>query len=101
MADRTSIPKEARVYGLRWVAVIKNPNEEMIEKSRLVARKCCDHVVEFMAEKSPTVSSVGKVVLAALPGTLSGHSVYIGNIFQAYLESESTLERKVYQRTPS
>ncbi|CDF37987.1 unnamed protein product [Chondrus crispus] len=70
------------------------------EKSRLVAQNYKDKGASSIATKSPTISRMGQRVAMATAAIFREHQSYIRDISQAYLQSESPLERQIFLRPP-
>lgn len=97
----SSVPKGTRIYGSRWVDTLKTLEDGSIaEKSRLVAQNYKDKGASSIATKSPTISRMGQRVAMATAAIFREHQSYIRDISQAYLQSESPLERKIFLRPP-
>ncbi len=100
VVDLPKIPKGARIYGSRFVDSVKKFNGKTFEKSRLVAQNYRDKGATFIATKSPTVSRLGLRISMALSAIFMNMPMYSRDISQAYIQSESKLERDVYVRAP-
>lgn len=96
----SSVPRGTRIYGSRWVDTIKSTNGKLVEKSRLVAQNYRDKGASFIATRSPTISRMGHRVTVATATLCPDHKSYIRDISQAYLQSESDLERKIFLKAP-
>ena len=95
------VPKGARIYGSRWVDTLKSMDDgSHVAKSRLVAQNYRDKGASSIATKSPTISRMGQRVAMATSAFFPEHISYVRDISQAYLQSESNLERKIFLRPP-
>lgn len=56
VVDESTVPHGTRIYGSRWVDVLKSSDGKSIEKSRLVAQNFRDKGAADIPTKSPTVS---------------------------------------------
>jgi len=100
VVDLSEVPSSTRIYGSRWVDTLKKVHGRIIEKSRLVAQNYCDKGATAISTKSPTVSRLGQRLALATAVMFPNHTSYVRDISQAYIQSESKLERLVYLRPP-
>lgn len=70
------------------------------KKSRLVAQNFRDKGATCIPTKSPTVSRMGQRIAVATAALSSSHMSYVRDISQAYIQSETMLQRLVYLRPP-
>lgn len=101
VVHKSVVPKEMRVYGTRWVDELKTVDGVEIHKSRLIAQNYKDKQATVLATKSPTISRVGQRLAIALAPMFPQHQSYVRDISQAYVQSESSLDRKVFLRPPA
>jgi len=101
VVSKWTVPDNCRVYGSRWVDCIKRSTDgKEHEKSRLVAQNFRDKGATGISTKSPTVSRMGQRIAIATAAMFPERTSYVRDISQAYLQSESELERLVYLRPP-
>lgn len=94
------VPKGKRIYGTRWVDVLKTTNGKSFEKSRLVAQNYRDRDATTIPTRSPTISRFGQRIAVATAAMFPHHTAFIRDISQAYIQSKEHLKRKVYLRPP-
>ena len=100
VVKRSTVPKGMRIYGTRFVDVVKTVNGKTIEKSRLVAQNYRDKAATEISTKSPTISRMGIRMVLATGSLFEEHRPYTRDISQAYVQSKYKLERLVYLRAP-
>ena len=100
VVSRQVVPKGTRVYGTRWVDCIKVVNGKETEKSRLVAQNFKDKGAISICTKSPTVSRMGQRIAVATAALATSHTSYVRDISQAYVQSDTKLDRLVHLRPP-
>ena len=100
IVQMNAIPKRTQIYGSRWVDTIKYIDGKRKEKSRLVSQNFRDRGASTIATKSPTVSRLGQRIAVATAAIIPEHTSYIRDISQAYVQSESSLERSIYLYPP-
>lgn len=100
IVKRASIPSGSRVYGTRFIDAVKKDKGKTKLKSRLVAQNYRDKASKSIPTKAPTISRLGlRIALHAAamhPDDLS----FTRDVTQAYTQSKSQLERKVYLEPP-
>lgn len=101
VVDLSSVPRGTRIYGSHWVDVLKDDNGKFVEKSRLVAQNFRDRGALSLPTKSPTISRAAQRLTIALASSLPAMKSFIRDISQAYVQSETRLERPVYVRALS
>lgn len=102
IADRSSVPAGSRIYGCRFVDSKKtNDDGTTYCKSRLVAQNFRDKDALSIMTKSPTVSRLGQRISVATAAMFPTHAAYTRDISQAYIQSETTLNRSVYVNAPA
>ena len=98
---RSTVPLGARIYGTKWVDTIKTqPNLPNRMKSRLVAQNYRDRNAANILTKSPTISRLGQRIALVTAALFPTHQAYVRDISQAYIQSNTTLERNVYLKPP-
>ena len=99
IVDRDQIPQHTRIYGTRWVDVVKKgPDGREIQKSRLVAQNYRDFNAKHIPTKAPTVSRMGQRLALTVAAMQSNGIAFVRDVTQAYVQSKSELERDVYLR---
>jgi len=71
-----------------------------VKKSSLVTQNFRDKGATEIATKSPTVSRMGQRIAIATAAMFPHHKSYVRDILQAYIQSESNLERMIYIKPP-
>jgi len=100
MAD---IPKGTRIFNSRFVDEIKNKGtDKAFEKSRLVVQAYNDYGKDLVLTQSPTIQRVSQRIILALAVILQEKAVslYLRDITQAYVQSNTHLNRDFYVRPP-
>ena len=100
-SGRSSIPNDTIMYGLRWVDTLNAVGKDVKSKSRLLARNFRDEGPISSATKSPIVSCPGQKITLTIAALMPGDTLQTLYITQAYLQSDSCLERNVYMRAPA
>ncbi|KAF4471164.1 Ribonuclease H [Fusarium albosuccineum] len=92
----------AQFFGSRIVREVKGKTTVPYEKSRLVVRGFQDHAKTAILTQAPTIQRASQHTLLALGPTLRrfGHEVMLRDISQAYTQSETQLNRRIYLRLP-
>ena len=100
IVHRDSVPNGERIYGTKWVDVIKQVDGKSVPKSRLVAQNYCDEGALEISTRSPTISRTGQRLVLATAAQNADHVLYSRDIIQAYLQSQSELERSIFLKPP-
>ena len=76
--------------------------EKAFEKSRLVVQAYNDKGKDLILTQSPTIQRVSQRILLALTPTMlaKGMSLYLRDISQAYVQSNTYLSRDIFIRPP-
>jgi Reverse transcriptase (RNA-dependent DNA polymerase) len=102
--DHDQVPPGVRIYNSRFVDTIKNEGaENAYEKSRLVIQAYADDEKHQVLTESPTIQRASFRLLLALAASLRPHgmNLYVRDITQAYVQSETKLVREFYAKPPS
>lgn len=59
IVKRDIVPNGTRVYGTRWVDIVKNVNGEPMKKSELIYQNFKDKGASHIAKRSPTITRMG------------------------------------------
>jgi len=90
-----------KLFNSRLVREIKNKTTQPYEKSRLVVQGYNDEGKETVLTQAPTIQRASQRLLLALAPALDNKTtVYLRDITQAYLQSTTTLNRKIVARLP-
>jgi len=93
----TDIPQGVRIFNSRFVDEIKNAGtDKAFEKSRLVVQAYNDHEKELVLTQSPTIQRVSQRLVLALSAILPDASLYLRDISQAYVQSNTRLNRDFF-----
>lgn len=85
-----------RIFGCRFVDTIKNEgSKEAFEKSRLVVQGFNDRNHGLLTH-APTVQRSSQRLLFSLSSILPSWSIYLRDISQAYTQSSTELNRKIF-----
>lgn len=90
-----SVPANTRVFGSRFVDELKRVDLGTLFKSRLVAQNYGDEGAAGIAPKAPTVQSFSQRLMFLLAASVMGTKPFLRDISQAYLQSDTSLEREV------
>lgn len=96
----TTLKKDQRIFGSRFVDDLKRVGESLKRKSRLVAQNYSDDEATCIPTKAPTVQRFTQRLAMALASSLPGTTTYTRDVTQAYIQSKTNLEREVYIRAP-
>ncbi|KAI0993306.1 hypothetical protein K3495_g14878, partial [Podosphaera aphanis] len=100
IVDKNCIPKNARLFGSRFVDTVKNQGtEKAFEKSRLV-QAYNDNVKKTLLTQSPTIQRSSQRLALSFFVTLPDVNIYLRDISQAYTQSKSSLARDFFIRAP-
>ena len=95
------MPKNTRIYKTGWVDSMKvDENGNSFKKSRLVARNYRDAAVGCVPTNSPTFTRWGQRLAISIAACCPNRNPYLRDISQAYTQSESPLDRRVYLQAP-
>ncbi len=93
----TDILQGVRIFNLRFVDEIKNAGtDKAFEKSRLVVQAYNDYEKELVLTQSPTIQRVSQRLVLALSVILPDASLYLQDISQAYVQSNTRLNRDFF-----
>ncbi|KAI0995299.1 hypothetical protein K3495_g12883 [Podosphaera aphanis] len=94
--NSTEIPPGTRIFRSRFVDEIKNPGtEKAIEKSRMVVQAYNDRGKDCVLTQSPIIQRVNQRIILALASMLP-FDLYLRDITQAYVQSNTELNRNFY-----
>ena len=100
----SDVPQGVRIFNSRFVDEIKHPGtNKAFEKSRLVVQAYNDQGKDLVLTQSPTIQRVSqRIILALTPGLQQAKSValYLRDISQAYVQSDTFLSRDIFIRPP-
>src|SRR5271154_6254120 len=101
----TDVPQGVRLFNSRFVDEIKNPGtNKAFEKSRLVVQAYNDQGKNLILTQSPTIQRVSQRIILALTPTLQQRqptiAIYLRDISQAYVQSNTHLNREIFIRPP-
>ena len=98
------VPQGVRIFNSRFVDEIKHPStDKAFEKSRLVVQAYNDQGKGLVLTQSPTIQWVSqRIILALTPGLQQTGPValYLRDISQAYVQSNTYLSRDIFIRPP-
>jgi hypothetical protein len=100
----SDVPQGVRIFNSRFVDEIKHPGtDKAFEKSRLVVQAYNDQGKDLVLTQSPTIQRVSqRIILALTPALQQAKSValYLRDISQAYVQSDTFLSRDIFIRPP-
>jgi hypothetical protein len=95
--DKKDVPKGTRIYKARYVDEVKNKGTaKAFKKSRLVVQAYNDQEKKTILTQSPTIQRVSQRIILALTailGSIDKVVLYIRDIQQAYVQSQTRLAR--------
>ena len=99
------VPQGVRIFNSRFVDEIKHPGtDKAFEKSRLVVQAYNDQGKDLVLTQSPTIQRVSqRIILAITPAIQQvkpAMSLYLRDISQAYVQSNTHLSRDIFIRPP-
>ncbi|KAI1000167.1 hypothetical protein K3495_g8030 [Podosphaera aphanis] len=101
IVDKNCIPKNARLFGSRFVDTVKNQGtEKAFEKSRLVVQAYNDNLKKILLTQSPTIQRSSQRLALSWFGALPDVNIYLRDISKAYTQSKSILARDYFIRAP-
>lgn len=101
VVHKKDIPPSARIFGSRFVDVIKNEGtEKAYEKSRLVVQAYNDNDNKKILTQSPTIQRSSQQLILCLSQILQDVNIYLRDISQAYTQSTSSLARSFFIKAP-
>jgi hypothetical protein len=104
VVNTSDIPQGVRIFNSRFVDEIKNAGtDKAFEKSRLVVQAYYDHGKDLVLTQSPTIQRVSQRLILALSAVLQEEksaSLYLRDISQAYVQSNTRLNRDFFVRPP-
>lgn len=100
VVKRSSVPHCIRIFGTRFFDAYKTIEGNEIKKSRLVAQNYSDLEASSVSTKAPTVSRLRLPLTISFAACLQSFRSYFRDISQAYVQSESFLERKCFLHPP-
>ena len=98
-----NVPTGTRIFNSRYVDEIKNSGtDKAFEKSRLVVQAYSDLTKDLVLTQSPTIQRVSQRLITCLAVTFQDSTkLYLHDVTQAYVQSNSNLNRDFYIRHPS
>lgn len=95
------MPPGTRLFNSRFVDEIKNPGtDKAFEKSRLVVQAYNDKGKQLVLTQSPTIQRVSQRLILCIAAIKPESKLYLRDISQAYVQSNTTLNREFYVRPP-
>ena len=98
--SRNEVPDGVRIFGSRFIDELKRSGSGTRKKSRLVAQNYQDVDAGKISTKAPTVNRFSQRLLLALAPSIPKTRVFSRDITQAYVQSNTKLERQVYIKAP-
>ena len=89
-----------RVFGCRFIDELKKVGDRIRKKSRLVAHNYADEDTTSIATKAPTVQRFSQRVALCIGASLPRLKGFARDVTQAYIQSNTKLERVVYIKAP-
>lgn len=98
--DKSEVPEGARIFGSRFIDELKQADTGIRKKSRLVAQNYSDDEAAHLATKAPTIQRSTQRMIMSIAVSMKGMRAFTRDVTQAYVQSKSELERKVYVKAP-
>jgi hypothetical protein len=96
-----AVPRHVRIFNSRFVDEIKHPGTaDAYEKSRLVIQAYNDQDKTLVLTQSPTIQRMSQRIILALTASIPHCHLYLRDITQAYVQSNTPLNRKFFIRPP-
>jgi len=92
-----------RIFNSRFVDEIKNEGtDKAFEKSRLVVQAFNDTDKDLVLTQAPTIQRVSQIIILSITAILrdKGLGLYLRDISQAYVQSNTQLNRDFFVRPP-
>ena len=91
---------DARIFNFRFVNEMKNAGTKKIyEKSRLMMQTYNDQIKGLVLTQSPTIQRVSQRLIICLANIISNSKLYLRNVTQTYVQSNTALNRDFYIRS--
>ena len=97
------VPRGVRIFNSRFVDEIKNEGtDKAFEKSRLVVQAFNDTDKDLVLTQAPTIQRVSQRIILSIAAALrdKGLNLYLRDISQAYVQSNTQLNRDFFVRPP-
>ncbi|EED15482.1 conserved hypothetical protein [Talaromyces stipitatus ATCC 10500] len=95
------VPKGERIFNSRFVDEMKNSGtDKAFEKSRLVVQAYNDEGKDFILTESPTIQRCSQRLILCLTACMVTHSLWLRDVVQAYIQSQTYLNRDIFVRPP-
>ncbi|EED13533.1 conserved hypothetical protein [Talaromyces stipitatus ATCC 10500] len=95
------VPKGERIFNSRFVDEMKNSGtDKAFEKSRLVVQAYNDEGKDFILTESPTIQRCSQRLILCLTACMVTHSLWLRDVVQAYIHSQTYLNRDIFVRPP-
>lgn len=98
--NREDVPTGTRIFGRKFPYKLKRGEAGLKRKSRLMAQGHNDEGATLTATKAPRVQRSSQRTLVALALSMLNSQMFGRDITQAYTQSTSILEIKVYISAP-
>ena len=103
LVNPEDVSGDARAFNSRFVDEIKNPEtDKAFEKSRLMVQAYNDLNKNLVLTQSPTIQRVSQRLIICLAATFQDDftKLYLRDVTQAYVQSNSKLNRDFFIRPP-
>lgn len=95
-----NVPKSSRILNARFVDEIKKAGKGLRKKSRFVAQNYADGGASYIPTKAPTVQRYSPRTALSVAASDPDLDPFLRVIIQAYIQSLSKLERRIFIRAP-
>lgn len=92
---RDGLPPGTTVFGSRFIDELKRSEKGVRRKRRLIAQNYGDIGESNIATKAPTVQRYSQHISMTIAASLKGGKAFTREITQAYIQSETVLDRAV------
>lgn len=94
---RSSVPKDERIYGIRFIDALKSDGKgNWKKKARLIAQNFKDKNALKILPRSPTISRMAQRVFLSIAPSYPKKKIYLRDIIQAYIQSLQNIARTIY-----
>ena len=99
--SKEKVSESMRIFNSRFVNEVKNADtDSAFEKSRLVVQTYNDSTKHLVLTQSPTIQRVIQRLILCLAAIVPSTKLYLRDVTQAYVQSNTRLNRDFYIKAP-